>query len=856
MAGATTRDHAPTDLDCRVPSRRTFTRDAGWNGLDYLEVSDDQTRLDLYFLGRAPEGLTAANVRITGGRRIRDVGVRDVAVMPSDDPRQDDYARVTVDRPGDFSTYRLCLVETDDRGRATDAPLQGFDPRYACLDFTFKAGCPSDLDCAPVEACPPSPGTSVEIDYLARDYEPLRRMILDRLSLLVPDWRERHVPDVGVTLVELLAHVGDQLSYFQDAVATEAYLGTARRRISVRRHARLVDYPMHEGCNARAWVCLGVDEEVRFDPDDVLMIAAERHPGAGPRSWEDFLRLPEPSRQVFEPIGSRPIVARPDHNAIRFHTWGDTECCLLTGATAATLLDSWDDGPPGEDAGGHGGSERKRALDLHVGDVLVLEEVIGPRTGNPADADPSHRHPVCLTTVHPTVDPVTGQPVVEITWDEADALPFALCVSTRGPAPDCEPLDDVSVARGNVLLVDHGLTLDEPLGEVPVRSTGQTCGDACHPPEVLFAPSRFRPRLTSAPVTMAAPVSPCPARDALRQDPRRARPQLVLDQVLADAGLEPGPGVGERWTPVGDLLGSSGRDRHVVVEVDESGRACLRFGDGESGRVPAARSRFHATYRVGNGPEGNVGPGAINGLVTRRSSIDGLAVRVRNPLAAAGGVAPEHVDEVRLLAPHAFRSVLARAITPADYATIVERDFPQVQRASSVARFTGSHTELLVAVDQRGAPDADPDLLDRIAGHLERYRRIGHHVAVARARTVPIDLQLVVCVDPGYVRAPVETAVRAALSSRRNADGSVGLFHSDRLTFAGGVHVSDVVAVVQRLDGVENVVVRALHRLFEGPAGELEQGVLTLGPLEIARLDNDPSLPEHGVLTVELRGGR
>ena len=70
----------------------------------------------------------------------------------------------------------------------------------------------------------------------------------------MPDWRERHVPDLGIALVELLAYVGDHLSYYQDAVATEAYLDTARQRISVRRHARLVDYPMHEGCNARAWV--------------------------------------------------------------------------------------------------------------------------------------------------------------------------------------------------------------------------------------------------------------------------------------------------------------------------------------------------------------------------------------------------------------------------------------------------------------------------------------------------------------------------------------------------------------------------------------------------------------------------
>jgi hypothetical protein len=48
--------------------------------------------------------------------------------------------------------------------------------------------------------------------------------------------------------------VGDYLSYYQDAIATEAYLGTARQRVSVRRHARLLDYAMHDGCNARVWV--------------------------------------------------------------------------------------------------------------------------------------------------------------------------------------------------------------------------------------------------------------------------------------------------------------------------------------------------------------------------------------------------------------------------------------------------------------------------------------------------------------------------------------------------------------------------------------------------------------------------
>jgi len=31
---------------------------------------------------------------------------------------------------------------------------------------------------------------------------------------------------------------------------------------------------------------------------------------------------------------------------------------------------------------------------------------------------------------------------------------------------------------------------------------------------------------------------------------------------------------------------------------------------------------------------------------------------------------------------------------------------------------------------------------------------------------------------------------------------------------------------------------------------------LPLGPLEIARLDNNPSFPENGKLTLDMRGGR
>ena len=49
--------------------------------------------------------------------------------------------------------------------------------------------------------------------------------------------------------------------------------------------------------------------------------------------------------------------------------------------------------------------------------------------------------------------------MVEIEWDQADALPFPLCLSSinQGGAA----IEDVSIARGNVVLADHGETRAE-----------------------------------------------------------------------------------------------------------------------------------------------------------------------------------------------------------------------------------------------------------------------------------------------------------------------------------------------------------------------------------------------------------
>jgi len=852
-------------LTCLDEQRRHIVRDREFNGLDFLEVDDDQLTLTVHLLGRVPEGLDEKNFRITGGRRITGIRVVDFELCAQDDEEADDCLKLKVDMAGDFSVYTLSVVDGDANDPSIQAPFPGFDVRYAKLDFTFKASCPSDLDCKPQKICPPPLVPELDVNYLAKDYSSFRQLLLDRLAQTMPDWKERHIPDLGITLVELLAYLGDHLSYFQDAAATEAYLDTARQRISVHRHARLVDYPMHEGCNARTWVAVEASGNVSIeDPQKVYFITKfdDAPPEGSVLKWEDLQSEPGSRFEVFAPLfwnNRETLEFHQAHNEIHFYDWEDKQCCLPRGATTATLVDEWGSMPllrgtqRKSTQTQEPPSERPRKLELAVGDVLIFEEKIGPKTGDPADADPSHRHAVCLTRVAPGVDALNDRPIVEIEWAQEDALPFPLCISAVGPAPECRLLENISVAYGNVVLVDHGRHVEnESLGQVPIKSRTIQCKREGRPEETIIEPEKFRPRLQKAPLTFSQPlVSKTSARELIAQDPKKAKPQIRLKGVCHTAGGV----VHDEWSAEPDLLASRRNDCHFVVEMDNDGHAHLRFGDDELGHMPEAETQFTATYRIGNGLAGNVGAETISYVVLKSTTLSGVTLKPRNPLPAQGGVESQVLQEVKKFAPTAFRKQLERAITPGDYARLAERH-PRVQRAAAAFRWMGSWYEVLVAIDPFGKVETEQKLLDEVAGYLFRYRRMGHDLAVQRAHYVPLDIALIVCVLPGYLRGHIKQALLEVFSDEFLPDGSKGFFHPDNLTFGQGIRLSKLVAAAQAVPGVESVSVTKLERLFQGPNQEIENGILPLSLLEIARLDNDPSFPENGRLELDVRGGR
>jgi hypothetical protein len=387
-------------LDCA-----DATLQAGLISLQQVEVTDGDPPSLLVTLApadavtRAPWLLQAQGYALSGGvRRFpRVVGV-DRA------PPRADQLRLSLDWDGDFSTYTLALAGP------------GVDPFFAGRTLRFHLACEGAFDCRPhAPAGLPAAAAGVPIDYLAKDYASFRQALLDFLAARMPGWTEHSEADVGIAVLELLAATADTLSYVQDRVANEAFLGTARQRRSVQGHLALVGYELDEGAAAHAWLQLAVR------PDAVLLPPGFQVAG---------VPQPAPDDPVFETLAPR--LLHREQNSLGLWDWGrgtqETPCCLRAGTTSATLVGS--------------------APSLRAGDwVLFADQDAGAVALSrlDADAEPVSRRP----------DDGYGPDLTAIRWSTATPLRHDYCVPR-------------TVVRGNLVLATHGRSVTAERLALPV----------------------------------------------------------------------------------------------------------------------------------------------------------------------------------------------------------------------------------------------------------------------------------------------------------------------------------------------------------------------------------------------------
>ena len=811
------------------PDRLALLRGhADLNGIDRVAVLADHAVIEVFFLNPPSAALEAALtpdlIRVrpapADGAEAPPIIADDIEWTGAGDGRR---LRIPFAGPGPFSPQRLVL----------DHALM--DPFFGTILFDFKAGCPSRFDCKTEPDCPDPDRLQPVIDYTARDFDSYRQAILDYAATHWPDWRERHLPDVGNMLVDLMAHAGSELAYTQDRAALEASLATATQPRSMRAHARLMDYEPAPALAAHGLL----DVQVGVGNGDIV---------AGGRVWARTVEGQEIEFEIglglADPVAPQtwPVDAALD--AVEPYLFDEDQICLYAGSTGmnvaghlAALLpmqELLEDGRPA-----------RRAL-LRTDPENAVTEA--------ASAAPEKRVLVWITDTDEDVDTLTGDAFTRLAFAEPLAGDL-----------DLETL----TLHGNLVPISAGRTQETVTFVAGQRADANPALPGAERGALAVTIEREGPEDAVLHRLFLAGTENWPLSWHATGGPETARPAVEVTALSWDgAAYQPE----DEWTWRRSLLGSPSSLPDSSDFTLEDGRwdtvrrfdhlnqpfdwrdyhgphgTTLRFGDGEFGREPPAGTLFRLRYRIGGGAVTNLGADSIT-HIDPGAVLGGIEPEVANPFALANGADAETDEDVRINAPQAWKAITYRAVRAEDYEDAAER-LDWVDHARARTRWTGSWLSTFTTPDPADRSDLPPERRDELDTWLDRFRMAGHDSRVADPVYADLDFEITVCAAADRERSDVARRVQKRLSSRPG-----GFFDPNDRSFGQGVERSRLEAAIHGAGGVRAVErIRFRRRGWFawrdlGPRYEPEGGA------ELIRVASDPSRPERGSITLIMEGG-
>ncbi|HWM92963.1 MAG TPA: hypothetical protein VN493_19525 [Thermoanaerobaculia bacterium] len=764
--------------------------DGAWQGVEYLSADftvPGFAAVVTAHLARSAAGLSAEDVTVAGGESLTDLPY-EVQIQDGDD-----FFVVRFPVRGDHAPYAVGLAN------GGDDPLHPF---FRAAEFSFYIDCPAG-DCRDHGELPlAAPGPAPSVDTLHKDFRGFVQTLAEWVRVHNPHWADLADASLERVLLDLLAHQADHLSYYQDRVANEAFLDTASQRYSLRQHAALLGYRPFDGRAARTTLAFHI-----------------QNPGFVPRGLVVRLQPTTDEAELAFTTAER-VRVEPENNwdQLAVAAWPGADTARIPQGARELLL--W--GQQSRLAAG-------RRLVLAQGPfwqlvTLTAAEAVAEPGWTASPADPPHNNPSLLTRLA-WAEPLAadlfpwrpGEPPLVLSANLVDAVHGSPRRAWVAPAP-------AAVAPGDVVV-----RLDRRNSIVVLR------------------------RLANAEV------------------PQLRALQVPEGPVLFDRiGDEDLPALSVRvdeveWERVETLQSSRSFDTHYTADADEDGRIWLRFGDGTHGSAvpvdPATGEPavpIELRYRVGDPLAGNCARETLTRIVPPAAGTtesDELAelglVATSNVVPGRGGERPESRDALRQAIPASLRhGRQQRAVALADYAAAAREADPRVARAAARA-LGGPFNTVIVLVDPEGQDQLDEDLRETVFAHLDRVRMAGREHFVFGADYVPLEIELVLCVCPGFLAHEVRDRVLREL--RPGTRERPGWFHPDRLTFGDDVELGDLLAFVQAITGVRSVKATLFRRLRLATDPPVLDRI-ELGLTEVARLDADENFPEHGVLRVRTAG--
>lgn len=748
----------------------------------------------------------ATRLRIRGGHRIRG-GTASGQIHVTAASVAGNVLTLTVTPIGDYSTYTLVITHA------------GFDPLLSESGFKFRPGCFSN-DCAPGWEAAAARPAAIAIDYLAKDYHSFRHTLIAAMQQRVPGWQSTSEADFDQVLINLFSAAGDELSDYQDRVMAEAYFATCRSRVSLARHARLMDYHIHQGNQSTTTLALRIDETLATEdltlPDGTL-ISDTFKLEAGFTVWAGDPDVPATSIYF---ATRQDHVLHPFLNELGLYTWQDVIPSLAAGATTADLAPATTD---------------QVTCDVIVALInqgivreLVLQERINPATGRPNGANADKRQLLRLLSAETVGDPMTGMFCVRITWREEDALKYNFCFTVDSPEGD---VTEVSTFHGNLAKVFQG-----QLVETVFRDFDATLAEG----------ERAYERTDRRGVLCALPYKPLAYLDT------PVGGEVAPQSTLAVEVEIPGQGDVDFLEAISLVHAGDSLDEgnFFAVETDELQRSVLRFGNGTNGYLLPDGAVVRCLYQIGGGEIGNVGRDAIR----FHDTIGTPAVtELWNPFDVTNGRDPELAEQILRNAPEAYRARQLRAVTLADYVARAE-EVEGVSRAVAAYAWTGSWRTVRLCIDPAGGDTLDADLLARLQAHLEAVRLIGEDLEIRPPDFVPLQINITVCLQDDYWPEDIRFVLEQEFSTGYTPDGRTGFFHPDNWTFGQSLHASEISGRIHRIPGIRHINLIELRRWNEPTSGPSDRIAVAFN--EIVQVLNDPDHLETGFIRFELQGGR
>lgn len=632
-----------------------------------------------------------------------------------------------------------------------------------------------------------------------RTWQELRDELVGRIPVYAPEWSDWGPSDPGVTILELLAFLGENLLFRFNQIpeATQLHL------------LRLLQVPLRPARPSRGLVTF---DTTQGSPVPVVERGlASVHAGNVGFEVEDDVRV-------------LPVTARAAVKTV-VHELGPTEQRLV----AERAIDARDGLRPGETAAYY----RTKELPADVGaavDGSLWVAVVAPD----ADAVPTLLAPDSALARDPyehargaVLNLGFALPTDAPAMEDVDPC-FGAAGRPEGVPPQVEwrvstPLVDddgepVYLSLDKVGDTTWGLTRDGVVRlRLPARLEGVGLPVPADP--FLAGTGQLPPVLDDEPPVLfwvrAFPAPGAPALGAFRwvganaarvvqwvtataeflgtgtgmpgQQFALAHGDVLADSVVIEVEEQAG-----RWTPwtaVESMAASDRHDRHYVVDA-ESG--VVRFGDTVRGLVPQAGDRIRAReYRYGGGAAGNVPAGAVTRVQVDTAGggpatpgtvrVDQAAgVTIANPLPFQGGADAETVAEGLQRIPGELRR-RDRAVTASDFRELAlatpgglvgraetlplfHRGQPQVQAAGVVTVVVWPREDPL----HPDAPVPDRGLLRSVCDHLDQRRLVTTELYVVPPEYVKVAVAAGFEPKPGAspdaVRRWVEQVIRQYLA--------------------------------------------------------------------------------------------